>query len=160
LATGGLASIVTMSEAPAAAPSQRGSQRGRGGRRGRSRRGHHHGPRRSDGPAEGSQTAHTEPAITHSEPIVPSESEDANAQRASQPGRGRRERGRASGGRRGRGTAGQRSIVVSHRGGRGPPPVPVPGAGGSAVPGLNATAAEFVPGQPVPSSRFVVSSQS
>ncbi|KAK4129301.1 hypothetical protein N657DRAFT_609490 [Parathielavia appendiculata] len=148
-----------MAETPAAAPSQGGSHQGRGGRRGhfrggRFRAGRRHGPQRSETPGEGSATAHTEPATNASEPVATNRDEaaDVTSQRSNHSGRGRGGRGREGGVRRSRGTtAGQRSIVVSHRGGRGPPPVPGAGAGGGSTPGLNVTAAEFVPGQPVPS---------
>ncbi|KAK4042415.1 hypothetical protein C8A01DRAFT_13962 [Parachaetomium inaequale] len=140
-----------MTEAPAVS-SQRGSHRGRGGRRGRFRRGHSHGPRQSNSSGDGGQPAQPEPAVGDAEPVAAaSEAGDVTSQRGNQPGRGRGGRDRRGG--RGRGT-GQRSIVVSHRGGRGPPAIP--GRGGSNLPGFgfSAAAAEFVPGQPVPTSRF------
>ncbi|KAK4097536.1 hypothetical protein N658DRAFT_500340 [Parathielavia hyrcaniae] len=145
-----------MTDIPATGPSQGGSHRGRGGRSGsgggRSRAGRRHGPRRSGAPDEGATAALTEPATNGSEPVPAHRDEAANvtSQRREQSGRGRGERGRPGGARRGRGTAGQRSVVASHRGGRGPPPVPGAGAGGGSLPGLNIAAAEFVPGQPVP----------
>ncbi|KAL2184615.1 hypothetical protein L209DRAFT_735699 [Thermothelomyces heterothallicus CBS 203.75] len=137
----------TMTEVPATATSQRGSHRGRGWRGSRFRRGRQQGPRRSDAPAEGSQPvqpAQPEPAVSSREPVATaSQAVDVAPRLDPQPGRGR---GRRGGGRRG---TGQRSIVVSHRGGRGPPPVPGSGGSGPSGPGLSAAAPEFVPGQPV-----------
>lgn len=147
-----------MTETPVTSVSQRGSHRGRAWRGGRFRRGRPNGSSRSDSPAEGSQPTQPDLPVSNHEPAAASEIRDAS-QEDRQPGRGRgrgrSERGRRSGGRRG---TGQRSIVVSHRGGRGPPSVPVPGGSNPSGPGFSATAPEFVPGQPVsiPSSRLVI----
>lgn len=137
-----------MSEAPTA-PSQTASHRGGRGRRGRPRRGHYHGPARSN--AEGVQTTQGFP-VNSSEPAAAASSEPRDA--SSLRGRGRGDRGRPGGQRRGRGGASQRSIVVSHRGGRAPS-APSPTAAGSSGPSLRANAPEFVPGQPAPPPRLV-----
>ncbi len=140
----------TMSETPAA-PSQSNSHRGRGGRRSRPRRGHQNGPGRSNAAAEGVETPQRESLVDNSALVVATvgETGDAAQQQSGQSGRGRGDRGRPAGGRRGRGGPAQRSIVVSHRGGRRPP---APGRGGAspAVPALRAAAPEFVPGQSAP----------
>ncbi|KAK4251262.1 hypothetical protein C7999DRAFT_11094 [Corynascus novoguineensis] len=139
-----------MTEAPVTSISQRGSHRGRAWRGGRFRRGRPHGSSRSDSPADGSQPTQPELAVSNHEPeAAPSEIRDTSQedrQLGRGRGRGRSERGRRSGGRRG---TGQRSIVVSHRGGRGPPSVPVPGGSNPSGPGFSATAPEFVPSHPV-----------
>jgi transcriptional repressor NF-X1 len=140
---------------------QRGSHRGRGGRRGRYRRGHRQGPRRQESDGEASQPSPappTQPAQSGSV-IIPSPaiavpgSGDVVREAGNQLGRGRGGRGRRGDSRRG---TGQRSIVVSHRGGRRPPPIS--GQRGNHTPGLElrAAASEFVPGRPIQSSRSVV----
>lgn len=94
------------------------------------------------------------------EPVATNPSEAGNSvvhQRREGGQRGRGERRRHAGGRRG---TGQRSIVVSHRGGRAPPPLLSGGGSNPPVSGFSATAAEFVPGQPIPASRFVDAQQS
>jgi hypothetical protein len=146
---------------------QRGLHRGRGGRRGRYRRGHRQGPRRqeSDGeasqpspapptrPAPPAQPAQSGSVIIPSPAIAVPGSGDVVREAGNQLGRGRGGRGRRGDSRRG---TGQRSIVVSHRGGRRPPPIS--GQRGNNTPGLElrAAASEFVPGQPIQSSRSVV----
>lgn len=151
--------VITMTEVPATATSQRSSNRGRGWRGGRFRRGRQHEPRRSGPPAGASQPvppsqteqpARQEPAASSREPDNAAiGAREVTPRLEPQPERGGGGRGRRGGGRRG---TGQRSIVVSHRGGRGPPAVPGSGGAGSPGTGLSAAAPEFVPGQPVPIS--------
>ncbi|KAH6853425.1 hypothetical protein B0I37DRAFT_420271 [Chaetomium sp. MPI-CAGE-AT-0009] len=145
-----------MTETPATGPSERGSHRGRGWRRGRSRRGHHHGPGRSGEASQPTQTTQpTQPAAepapaVNPRPFVPvPESGDVTPEAG---GSGEGGRGGASGGRRGGSSrgAGQRSIVISHRGGRRPPPIPSQRGSNPPGPELNAAATEFVPGQTIP----------
>ena len=159
---GGFTSTFTMAELPPpGGSSQGGSHRGRGGYRGRFRRGHRHGPRRPNPSGERSQDAQPEAAMNNPEPVAAASGEagDVVPSGRTPTGRGRGDRGRQRGGRGGRGGTGQRSIVVSHRGGRGPPPNLGPGGSSSFAPGLSASAPEFVPGQPLPSRRFVISEE-
>ncbi|KAK4160938.1 hypothetical protein QBC43DRAFT_244540 [Cladorrhinum sp. PSN259] len=105
-----------------------------------------------------------EPVAARAPPIQPSSVAEPFAQQDGQSARGGRS-GRGGrgggGGRRGRGGGAQRSIVISHRGGRAPPAGISrisetslrPAADDSAQQaGLSAVAAEFVPRQPVTAS--------
>ncbi|KAK3309534.1 uncharacterized protein B0T15DRAFT_5444 [Chaetomium strumarium] len=151
-----------MLETAPATRSQTGRHRGRGRNRG-SGRGRHNAPRHSDAATERNQAARPSPSPSRPEPVVAASSgiEQAAPPRDGQSSRERgRGRGRQGGGRRGRGGTGQRSMVVSHRGGRGPPQVPGPGGSGSSEPGLRVTAPEFVPGQPVAVAGLTTSSAS
>lgn len=160
--------------------SSRGGGSGGRVRRGRGWRGRHRGGRggsnanasgSGNGNVEGGQatTATTQPlppptAVptpvpqqptgVASQPIV---SDASSSHQEGQPGRGRGDRGRGGRGRgRGRGGAAQRSIVTSHRGGRGPPfsaPRQTDSSSSQSQSqirhGFNLGAVEFVPGQPV-----------
>ncbi|KAL2261588.1 hypothetical protein VTK26DRAFT_3828 [Humicola hyalothermophila] len=132
------------------ASSQGPSHRARGGRRGRPRRGHHNGPRRPNAAQGGSDAAQSQQVasanVADTVAAVIGGTGGTPRLRDGQPGESRAERGRSGAGRRGRGGASQRSVVVSHRGGRRPPTSSLGGSSSS----LRAGAPEFVPGQPVP----------
>ncbi|KAK4241808.1 hypothetical protein C8A03DRAFT_11970 [Achaetomium macrosporum] len=152
-----------MSESAPATSSRTAHHRGRGRHRGGLGRGRHTRPRQSNVLTERNQAPRPEPSLSRPEPVVAAQSE---IEQAASPRDGRSTRGREGGrarqasGRRGRAGTGQRSIVVSHRGGRGPPPVPGRGGSNSAGSGLRVTAPEFVPGQPVAVSGLATSSES
>ncbi|KAH6651091.1 hypothetical protein F5144DRAFT_617760 [Chaetomium tenue] len=137
---------------PTEGPSQRRSQRGRGMRKGQSRR-----PRGLASSGEASEPGPVQPAsaIVATPAVAVAVAPAPAPEAGNQPGRGRRGQGGSRGGsRRGgsrRGT-GQRSVVVSHRGGRRPPSPHRQGGNNGPRPNLSATAAEFVPGQPIQSS--------
>jgi hypothetical protein len=117
-----------------------GFSRGRGGRggRGRGARGDYRG--RGERVNDDARTGQAVSVPVDEAPEASSVNGDEGSWRGRRRGRG--------------GISGQRSVVVSHRGRERPTPAAVPsGAGGLSGAGLSAAAAEFVPGQPVASSR-------